>query len=80
VATCIYRLQSIQTIPPTNPSNAAKKIDPDPMTALAVALPDWVAPIRDRRSGAAIGTTNRTTIHRIAVKIAVTTPKPAAVR
>jgi hypothetical protein len=44
-----YRLQSIQTRPPTNPSNAARRIDADPMTAPVPPLPDWVAPIRDRK-------------------------------
>src|SRR5688572_25332114 len=51
----VYRLQSIQTRPPTNPSNAARRIDPDPVTAPAPPLPDWVAPIRDRKRGAANG-------------------------
>lgn len=80
VATHVYRLQSIQTKPPTNPSNAARRIDPDPMTAPAPPLPDWTAPVRARKMGTASGRTNRTTIHRIAVAIAVRTPTPAAVK
>lgn len=74
-----YRLQSVQTTPPTNPSTAARKIDLDPMIALALPTPDRVTPNRERRRGAASGTTKRTTIHRIAVAIAVRTPTPAAV-
>jgi hypothetical protein len=67
-ATHVYRRQSIQTRPPTNPSNAARRIDPDPMTAPAPPLPDWVASIRDRKRGTASGRTIGTTIHRIAVR------------
>lgn len=74
-----YRLQSLQTSPPTNPSNAARRIDPDPMTAPLPTLPDWVMPVRERKKGTTSGRTNRTTIHRIAVAIAVKTPKPPAV-
>jgi hypothetical protein len=51
----VDRLQSIQTKPPTNPSNAARRIDPDPMTALAPPRADWVASIRERKMGTASG-------------------------
>lgn len=43
-------------------------------------VPLRFARIRERKTGTASGRTNRTTIHRIAVAIAVSTPKPAAVR
>jgi hypothetical protein len=61
MATRVYRLQSIQTKPPTNPRNTARRIDPDPMTAAAPPLPDWVAPVRERKMGTTSGRTNRTT-------------------
>ena len=77
----IYRRQSIQTKPPTNPSNAASTIDPDTIIALDAPTPPEPLPaVREIRNGIAIGRTNRVRIHRLAVATAASTPTTAAVR
>ena len=62
--------------PATNPSNAASKIEPDPIMAATLALPDRVASVR-KRNGSASGRTNETTTQRIAVPAGPGTPPGA---